>query len=89
MQNVFYLIGGIKILPVSAILSRFIDFLDNLDDRKKILTTRVIYEGVTYKDFFKRGIAFPGYTNIANQIGMHYNVRLGINSTIQEALQTR
>lgn len=89
MQNVFYLIGGTKILPVSAILSRFIDFLDNLDDRKKILTTRVIYEGITYKDFFKRGVAFPGYTSIVNQIGMHYNVRLGINSTIQEALQIR
>jgi hypothetical protein len=29
MKNVFYLIGGEKILPVSIILSRFINFLKN------------------------------------------------------------
>ena len=82
MQNVFYLIGGTKILPVSSILTRFIAFLDNLDSGKKILTTRIDYNGVTYKDYFKNGVPFPGYKNIANLIGVHYNIRMGINATI-------
>lgn len=86
MRNVFYLIGGTKVLPVSAILTRFINFLNSIDERKKILTTRLSYSGTTYKDYYKNGIAFPGYGSVANQIGIHYNVRLSIDSTIQEAL---
>jgi hypothetical protein len=68
MKNVFYLIGGTKILPVSEILKAFIKILEELEPTndllsRKILTTKTEYNGDTIKS--QRG-EFPGYNKVAN-----------------------
>ena len=82
MQNVFYLIGGTKIVPVSAILTRFINFLQQIETADKVMTATPKYSGETITSL-KKNSPFPGYDNIIDATKIKYNVGMGINSTIQ------
>ena len=91
-RNVFYLVGGHRILPVSAILTMYINYLDKLsnlgsEDVKKMLTVRKDYDGDTYKNYMKNHASFNGYNTIAKNIKMHFNVRTNIDRAIQEVLR--
>lgn len=91
-RNVFYLVGGTRILPVSSLLTMYINYLQKLarsgsEDARKMLTVRKDYSGTTYKDYLKGNAKFSGYDAITKGIKMHFNVRVNIDRAIQEVLQ--
>jgi hypothetical protein len=95
--NAFYLIGGERILPVSKILSLYIkyliDFKQNIDN-PKLITMRgdnggVKYTGgTTYADYWNDdgSYVFPGYSKIADDIYIRYNINMNIDYSIEEVL---
>lgn len=85
-QNVFYLVGGTKILPVSIILERFIRFLQNIKDGRKILTMRLEYEGPTDVSDKENKTAFVGYGQVVKNIKVHYNVRLSLSTSLKDLI---
>lgn len=91
-RNVFYIIGGSRILPVSSILTMYINYLQKLvsfgsENMRKLLTVRKEYGGTTYKDYMKNGANFVGYGAVSKNIKMHFNVRTNIDRALSEVLQ--
>lgn len=101
LTNRFYFIGGETILPVSSILSVYIEFLKSIEGgwkdtsykRTKLMTVTPHYNGnLTYRqewDYY-RGIGgkpdFKGYKNIAANIRMNYRVNINIDYTLEEII---
>ena len=85
-QNVFYLVGGTKILPVSVILERFIRFLEKIKDGRKIFTMRIEYKGPTEVSDKENNSAFVGYGKVVDKIGVHYNVNLSLSTSLKDLI---
>jgi hypothetical protein len=101
LTNRFYFIGGKTILPVSSILSVYIEFLKSIGGgwkdspykRTKLMTVTPHYNGdLTYRqewDYYRGSnpdFSFPGYKNIAANIRMNYNVNLNIDYTLEKII---
>lgn len=95
--NAFYIVGGERILPVSKILSVYIKFLRQLRDKvqsPKLISMRggkggVKYSGTeTYENYFnnQEGYFFPGYSSIADNMYIAYNININIDYTLEEVL---
>lgn len=94
--NAFYIIGGTRVLPVSKILSLYIQFLQNLQndiDSPKLIQMRkdhgISYSGKeTYQQYFDQepGYFFSGYHAIADDITINYNINMNIDYSIEEVL---
>lgn len=95
--NAFYIVGGERILPVSKILSVYIKFLRQLKDKvqsPKLISMKggkggLKYSGTeTYENYFNNyeGYFFSGYSSIANNMSIAYNINVNIDYTLEEVL---
>jgi hypothetical protein len=94
VQNLFYLIGGERIVPVSKIINLYIIYLERLKEKireTRLFTTKRHYQGQTYMDEYdatKKGTdyTFVGYDDITKNTRVSYNINLNIDYTIKEML---
>lgn len=94
VQNLFYLIGGERIVPVSKIINLYIIYLERLKEKireTRLFTTKRHYHGQTYideHDATKKGepYTFVGYDDITKNTRVSYNINLNIDYTIKEML---
>ncbi len=96
ISNVFYFVGGQRILPISYIIDAYIRYLDALLDQGMnkggsvidyTLKTSSIPQ--TYADYYKAmqegggDNVFVGYPAIASNLSMQYNMKLSLPSVTQ------
>lgn len=94
VQNLFYLIGGERIVPVSKIINLYIIYLERLKEKIReirLFTTKRHYQGQTYIDEYKAAqngadYTFNGYDQIVKNTRVSYNINLNIDYTIKEML---
>lgn len=91
VQNLFYFIGGTKVVPVSKIIGLYILYLERLKEKireAKLLNVTKHYEGQTYHDEYKAddGYQFIGYGKIADKTRLSYTINLNIDYTIKGML---
>lgn len=99
-SNLFYFIGGRRLLPVSAILNHYENYLDRVlngleeNERRGLAVNLSHYSGDTYKTYYKaKGdkkqsyLDNFNYQNVYNAISMQYTINLNVDLLTSELLK--